>query len=86
MASRPVAVVLATREIGAVVVLELLFQWKSVELAAKCELAVDLILTDVEVLHVEEALRAGLGLKMFVTVVARGTNTHPHVARHGPAA
>lgn len=55
--SWPVAVVFSSIQIGAAVVLELLFKWKSVELATQSELAVDFLLADVEVLHVKEAFK-----------------------------
>jgi hypothetical protein len=55
MSSWTVAVILASLKIVGVVVLEFLLERKRVELAAKSKLAVNFILTDVEVLDVEEA-------------------------------
>lgn len=52
---RAVSIVFASDEVITVVKLQLLLQWKIVELSAKSKLPVYLFLTDVEVLHVEEA-------------------------------
>jgi hypothetical protein len=53
---RPVPVILAPVQITRAVVLEFLLEGQGVELAAQCELVVDLFLTNVKVLDVEEAL------------------------------
>ena len=55
MSGRTVGVVFAPLKITGAVELELLFKWQGIELPPQSELVVDLFLTDVEVLHVEES-------------------------------
>ena len=55
MTSWSVSIVLTTPQIIAVVILEFLLEWQSVEFASQGKLAVDFFLADVEVFHVEEA-------------------------------
>lgn len=57
MASRTIAIVVAANEVVAAVILEFLLNWQAVELSSEGELPVNLLLGDVEVLHIEEALR-----------------------------
>jgi hypothetical protein len=56
-----VSVVLTTLQILAVVILELLLEWQSVECASQGELAIDLFLADIEVLHIEETCYISIG-------------------------
>lgn len=55
MPSWSVSIVLTTLQVIAVVILEFLVEWQSIEFASKGKLAVDFFLADVEVFDIEEA-------------------------------
>lgn len=55
MSGRTVRVVFTPFKVTGAVELELLFKWQGIELPPQSELVVDLFLTDVEVLHIEES-------------------------------
>lgn len=79
MTSWSVSVVLASLQIIAVVILEFLLEWQSIERASQGELAIDLFLADVEVLHVEETCYMSTNL-IFKWL----SYAYRHVGRHGP--
>lgn len=56
MTSRTVAIVVAANEVVAAMILEFLLNGQAVELSSEGELSINLLLGDVEVLHIEEAL------------------------------
>lgn len=81
VASWSVSIVLATLQIIAVMILEFLLEWQSVECTPQGKLAIDLFLGDVEVFDVEEAYYMSTGL------IFKGlAYTYRHVGQHGPAA
>lgn len=55
MSCRTIRVVFTPFKVTGAVELELLFKWQGIELPPQSELVVDLFLTDVEVLHIEES-------------------------------
>ena len=55
MSGRTVRVVFTPFKVTGAVELEFLFKWQGIELPPQSELVVDLFLTDVEVLHIEES-------------------------------
>lgn len=57
MTSRAVAIVVTTDKVIAAVILELLLDGQGVELSSKSELPINLLLADIEVLHVKESLK-----------------------------
>lgn len=76
-----VPIVLAPLQIIAVVILELLLEWQSIECTSQGKLAIDLFLGDVEVLDVEEACYMSTGF------IFKGlAYTYRHAERHGPTA
>jgi hypothetical protein len=54
MSSRSVPIVLASGQVICVVVFKFLFKWKTIKLSTESELRVNLLLADVEVLHIKE--------------------------------
>ena len=76
-----VSVVLTTLQIIAVVILEFLLEWQSVECASQGKLTIDLFLADIKVLHVEETCYISIGL-----ILQRLAYTYRHVGRHDPTA
>jgi hypothetical protein len=55
VAGRAIPVIFTSDEVVAVMILQLLLQWKIVELSSQSKLPVNFFLADVEVLHIEEA-------------------------------
>lgn len=54
MTSRSVAIVFSALKVTLAVILELLLERQSIKLSSERKLLIDLVLADIEVLHVEE--------------------------------
>lgn len=54
----PVSIILAIDKVICIVVLELLLKRQRIEFATQGKLAIDFILADIEVLHIEESYRS----------------------------